>query len=186
MTKNQKTALILAGVAVAAYLVYRWYTSQQQNNTNSTGLGSNLNSLAPSLIAGSSGPSSGLNYYEGSTTVFTSKPMTQPASGGQGSANEDTDNDTTTGSHPGNGGGSHGGGTGAGSGAGGRGTGSFSWPFNWQRITGAGNQGWTPPSQAPTQPVPSPNWMHPGSLMRPYGVNATGPYWVPPTNRHWY
>lgn len=73
MDKRLKTALILVGVAVAVYLGYRWYQNRQ---SSSQGLGSNLNSAAPELVAGSSGPSSGLNYYAGSTTVDITEPVT--------------------------------------------------------------------------------------------------------------
>lgn len=73
MDKRLKTGLILAGIAVAAYLAYRWYQNRQ---SNSQGLGANLNSATPELVAGSSGPSSGLNYYAGSTTVDITEPVT--------------------------------------------------------------------------------------------------------------
>jgi hypothetical protein len=75
MDKKLKTTLILAGVAVAAYLIYRHMKNSQQSNTGTGQLGTNLNSVAPALIAGSSGPSSGLNYYAGSTTVYTAAPV---------------------------------------------------------------------------------------------------------------
>lgn len=78
MDKRLKTALILAGVAVAVYLGYRWYQNRQ---SNSQGLGANLNSAAPELVAGSSGPSSGLNYYAGSTTVDITEPVTSTQHG---------------------------------------------------------------------------------------------------------
>jgi hypothetical protein len=61
--KNTKTLLIIAAVAVAAYLGYRWYENKKANasGTNSpTGaLGTNLNSVAPELVGGSTGPSVG-------------------------------------------------------------------------------------------------------------------------------
>jgi hypothetical protein len=75
MDKKLKTTLILAGVAVAAYLIYRHMKNSQSNSTGTSQLGTNLNSVAPALIAGSSGPSSGLNYYAGSTTVYTAAPV---------------------------------------------------------------------------------------------------------------
>jgi hypothetical protein len=75
MDKKQKTTLILAVVAVAVYLAYRWYENKQSANQGTTQLGSNLNSIAPALIAGSSGPTSGLSYYAGSTNVYESAPV---------------------------------------------------------------------------------------------------------------
>lgn len=79
MSKRTKIILIVLALAAAAYLVYRWYENNQANSTTgNTGLssgtsgdslGSNLNSVAPELAAGSSGPDSGLNYYAGNTTV---------------------------------------------------------------------------------------------------------------------
>ena len=66
MNPRLKTALIIAGLAVAAYLGYRWW---ENRSGSSGGLGANLNSAAPELIAGSSGPDSGLDYNAGSTTL---------------------------------------------------------------------------------------------------------------------
>lgn len=66
MNPKLKTALIIAGLAVAAYLGYRWW---ENRSGGSSGLGANLNSAAPELIAGSSGPDSGLDYNAGSTTL---------------------------------------------------------------------------------------------------------------------
>jgi|SRR5215831_1917922 len=76
MTKRQKTIAIIVGVAVAAYLVYRWYKYKQQGS-GVPQLGTNLNSVAPELIGGSHGPQSGLNYYQGSTTIYLSEAVTQ-------------------------------------------------------------------------------------------------------------
>lgn len=78
---KQKKLLLIGAVAVAAYLAYRWYQSRQQSNNSSGQLGTNLNSVAPALIGGSSGPSSGLNYYAGTTEVYTSNPISQPSGG---------------------------------------------------------------------------------------------------------
>lgn len=61
MKKEVKVALIVAVVAVGAYLAWRWYRNRQENQSGSpTGsLGANLNSVAPELVGGSSGPSAG-------------------------------------------------------------------------------------------------------------------------------
>lgn len=57
LSKNSKTLFILAGVAVVAYLAYRWYKSRAASSgASGGGLGSNLNSVAPELVAGSTGP----------------------------------------------------------------------------------------------------------------------------------
>ena len=76
--KQKKTYLIVGLVLLAILVLYFWYTRYGPGSANSpqgnaaapdTGLGSNLNSVAPELAAGSTGPNSGLNYYAGSTTV---------------------------------------------------------------------------------------------------------------------
>lgn len=55
-------AIIVAGV-IAVYLGIRWYenrkAAQEGNTQGGAGLGSNLNSVAPELIGGSTGPSIG-------------------------------------------------------------------------------------------------------------------------------
>lgn len=85
VTKH-KTPILLTVAAVALYFGYRWYKNRQANasgNTASsgattTGTGSNLNSTNPALVAGSSGPASGLNYYAGSTSVDLSQQASNP------------------------------------------------------------------------------------------------------------
>jgi hypothetical protein len=79
MDKKQKTTLALVALAVGAYLVYRWYMNRQANSQGTGQLGSNLNSIAPALIAGSAGPTSGLTYYAGNTTVYSAAPVSQPS-----------------------------------------------------------------------------------------------------------
>lgn len=78
MNPRLRTALIIAGIAVAAYLGYRWWQNRQGS---SQGLGANLNSVAPEMVAGSTGPESGLNYYAGSTTVNLTEPVSTSTSG---------------------------------------------------------------------------------------------------------
>lgn len=79
MNAKQKKVVILIAIAAAAYLGYRWW-SNRQSNSSGTGLGANLNSLAPALVAGSTGPQSGLNYYAGSTSIYVTQPVNQSAS----------------------------------------------------------------------------------------------------------
>lgn len=63
MNKNMKILLIAGAVAIAAFLAYRWYKNQQANaggpGSPTGGLGSNLNSVAPELVGGSTGPAVG-------------------------------------------------------------------------------------------------------------------------------
>ena len=60
MELNRKHLMVLVGLAalgVAAYVGYRWWQARQGNEVG--GLGTNLNSIAPELIGGSTGPSVG-------------------------------------------------------------------------------------------------------------------------------
>lgn len=61
MNKRTKVIIGVVVVAVAGYLIYRWYQNRQatSDGTDSGVLGSNLNSVAPELVGGSSGPSVG-------------------------------------------------------------------------------------------------------------------------------
>lgn len=77
MDKKTKTVLLIAAAVVAAYMGYRWW---QNRKSGGAGLGTNLNSLAPALVAGSSGPASGLNYYAGTTNVTFTEPVAQSSS----------------------------------------------------------------------------------------------------------
>ena len=92
MSKRMRVILILIAVAVAGYLAYRWWQNRQGNSTGS-GLGANLNSAAPELVGGSSGPDSGLNYYQGSTPITIDLP-----NGNQ--SQDDTDGDKEPGPNP--------------------------------------------------------------------------------------
>lgn len=61
MKLDRKHLLILvaiAGAAVVAYVGYRWWQARQPG-TPVGGLGTNLNSVAPELVGGSTGPSVG-------------------------------------------------------------------------------------------------------------------------------
>lgn len=81
MSKRMRTILIIGGLLVVAYFVYRWYMNQQASSTNSpTGaLGTNLNSIAPEMVAGSTGPTSGLVYNQAPTTVNLTLPSGAPS-----------------------------------------------------------------------------------------------------------
>lgn len=79
MNDKQKKVILVIGLAVAAYLGYRWYVNRQSNGP--TGLGTNLNSLPSALVGGSTGPQSGLNYYAGATTIYVTEPVTQNSKG---------------------------------------------------------------------------------------------------------
>lgn len=81
MSKRTRTILIVIGLAVAAYLAYRWYQNKQSGGTNSPtgGLGTNLNSIAPELVGGATGPSSGLTYNQAPTTVNLTLPSGAPS-----------------------------------------------------------------------------------------------------------
>lgn len=62
MDKRAKTVIILAVVAVAGYMVYRYYKNKQAggaDNSPTGSLGTNLNSVAPELVGGSAGPAVG-------------------------------------------------------------------------------------------------------------------------------
>jgi hypothetical protein len=76
LKREQKLLLILGAVALGGYLLLRWWENRQ-SGSNETGLGTNLNSLPSALVAGSTGPQSGLNYYAGATNVYFSEPVTQ-------------------------------------------------------------------------------------------------------------
>lgn len=79
MDKKTKAILILGAVLVGGYLALRWWENRQGGGGGQ--LGTNLNSVAPALIAGSTGPQSGLNYYAGNTTLYVTEQVTQAAKG---------------------------------------------------------------------------------------------------------
>lgn len=57
--KTLKTLILVAVLAGAAYLAYRWYQNYKSGQTGGgvPQLGTNLNSVAPELVGGSAGPS---------------------------------------------------------------------------------------------------------------------------------
>lgn len=96
MSKRTRIILIILALAVVAYFAYRWWQNRNSGGLqgNTSGTGSNLNSLAPSLVAGSSGPNSGLNYYPGNTQIDVTLPTTSgAASSGGGKPKEPEDED---------------------------------------------------------------------------------------------
>jgi hypothetical protein len=95
MSKKTKTTLLLVGLAIGAYLIYRWYENKQSSGTTSgtSASDSNLNSTLTSLNAG---PQTNV-YLTGTNTVSSGSAVTRPARGGQQAANTAA-NTTTTGS----------------------------------------------------------------------------------------
>lgn len=59
MSKTTRTLLLVAALAAAGFLVWKYMRNRQQQNTGTGTLGTNLNSVAPELIGGSTGPSLG-------------------------------------------------------------------------------------------------------------------------------
>jgi hypothetical protein len=55
-SKTMWTLLIVAAFVIGAYFLYQWWKKYQAQNGGSFSLGTNLNSVAPELIGGSSGP----------------------------------------------------------------------------------------------------------------------------------
>lgn len=70
---------LLGILAVGGYFVYRYYENNGGSLSPTGALGTNLNSIAPELVGGSAGPSSGLDYYAGSTTINISEPSNSSA-----------------------------------------------------------------------------------------------------------
>jgi hypothetical protein len=93
MTKKTKTTLLLVGLAIGAYLIYRWYENKSSTNSSGTGtgLGSNLNSTLTSLNAG---PQTNV-YLTGTNTVSSGSAVTQPARRGQHAANSAANSSAT-------------------------------------------------------------------------------------------
>lgn len=56
MNKTAKMAIIIGVVAVAGFLAWRWWQQRQAATPGGGQLGTNLNSIAPELVGGSSGP----------------------------------------------------------------------------------------------------------------------------------
>lgn len=101
---KMKKALIIGGLAVAAYLIYRWYENRQAANNASGGLGTNLGSAAASTLTSlSAGPSTELNYYgqnPNTTTTQSSTPVTTSQSGSTSSDSNTSSNQTSDGTTP--------------------------------------------------------------------------------------
>lgn len=95
LSKNQKTVLII-GAVVAAYLLYRWYTSRQAASGTGTtqASDSNLNSTLTGLSAG---PTTELNYYQTSGQEMSAQPVTRQAYNGQYQANQQSSQSGSTG-----------------------------------------------------------------------------------------
>lgn len=76
MSKRTRIILIVIVLAIVAYFAYRWWQNRNSGGltSNTAGTGSNLNSVAPELAGGSTGPDSGLNYYPGNTQLDISVP----------------------------------------------------------------------------------------------------------------
>jgi hypothetical protein len=80
MSKQAKTILIVAVIAAAAYLAYAWYKNKKaQQGTSSSGQGTNLNSVAPELIGGSTGPAVGPSVEVPITITLTDSSSTPPS-----------------------------------------------------------------------------------------------------------
>ena len=89
LSKPMQTTLIVAGIAVAAYLIWKWYQSNQSSSdsgTSTSGEGTNLNSTLPEITAGGSGDS-GLDYMAGSTNITVEQPVAGAVTTSSGGAN---------------------------------------------------------------------------------------------------
>ena len=127
MNKNVRTVIVVGVLAVGAYLLYKWYMNRQAAASTGQGavsqLGSNLNSLAPELVGGSSGPSSGpqvtmpvnitltetkpvggegINGGGGQPDTFGAQPMLAGANNSPLTAQMQTATDGTPGENPDN------------------------------------------------------------------------------------
>ena len=91
MNKNVRIILIVGAVAIAGYLAYRWWQNRSSGSGGS--LGANLNSAAPELVGGSTGPNSGLNYYAGSTPITIDLPNGNQSQNDTGNQGDDGDTD---------------------------------------------------------------------------------------------
>lgn len=77
MDKKTKTILLVVGLAVGAWIAYSWWSNRQSGTGGQ--LGTNLNSIAPELIGGSTGPNSGLTYNAGAINLYYTAPISQAA-----------------------------------------------------------------------------------------------------------
>lgn len=85
MSKGWKTVIIVGAVAVAAYLAWRWYQNRQASTPGGGQLGTNLNSIAPFLVGGSSGPTAqpAVNVPVNINYTATAPPPETPDAGDQ-------------------------------------------------------------------------------------------------------
>lgn len=76
MDKKLLTALIVVGAIVVGYVLFRWY---QANKAGGSGgqLGTNLNSVAPELVGGSSGPTA-QPQFDMPVNITLTETITQP------------------------------------------------------------------------------------------------------------
>jgi hypothetical protein len=82
MNKGIKIALVVGAAAIAAWLAWRWYQQRQASTPGGGQLGTNLNSIAPFLVGGSSGPTAqpavnvpvNINYTESSPAPLPETP----------------------------------------------------------------------------------------------------------------
>lgn len=83
MKKEHKILLGAAVIAVLAYLAIRWYENQKSSQLGNTqggaAEGTNLNSIAPELVGGSTGPSIGPALSTPITINVTSSEPKSPA-----------------------------------------------------------------------------------------------------------
>lgn len=100
ISKQQRVILIVAVLAVGAYLAYRWYENREASQSTSTStsngstgsaLGTNLDSA--DLSGAVTGADSGLNYSAGTYDIMVSQPTTSTSSG----TGTSTSTSTTTG-----------------------------------------------------------------------------------------
>lgn len=83
MSKGTKTLILVGVLVVAGYLGWRWYTNYKASQPGGGPLGTNLNSIAPDLVGGSSGPVAqpAFNVPVNISVTSTAPPPETPDSG---------------------------------------------------------------------------------------------------------